>query len=211
MQCSLFPLHVQWLLICLLFQIFQPQHLALPACHWIPPVGGYMCFLHWLCIEPSQLTSLETAKNTLKMLKLKPEDSSSNPSSASGCVTLSQALTFFNHNFLEIIILVWPKCSFTFFHKIKDTYFIFTNNFIDLDILSMSAVSRVVCWSQLIPRFDHYQLQLIYLIVEHHPVRNLQHETSQTTFDSFIQLQHLLHTQHKSFLCVSVVFLPFLK
>ena len=30
--------------------------------------------------------------------------------------------------------------------------------------------------------------------MEHHPVRNLQHETSQTTFDEFNQSQHLLHT-----------------
>ena len=126
-------------------------------------------------------------------------------------ISNTQIKTIMRHDISHSKILGWPKSLFTFFHKIKDTYFIFTNNFIDLDILSMSAVSRVVCWSQLIPRFDHYQLQLIYLIVEHHPVRNLQHETSQTTFDSFIQLQHLLHTQHKSFLCVSVVFLPFLK
>ena len=34
------------------------------------------------------------------------------------------------------------KKSVTFFsHKIKDTFFIFINNFIDLDILSMSAIS----------------------------------------------------------------------
>ena len=32
------------------------------------------------------------------------------------------------------------------------------------------------------------------LTMEHHPVRNLQHETSQTTFDEFNQSQHLLHT-----------------
>ena len=33
------------------------------------------------------------------------------------------------------------------FRKIKDTFFIFTNNFIDLGILSMSAISCVVeCW-----------------------------------------------------------------
>ena len=38
-------------------------------------------------------------------------------------------------------ILGRPKSLFRFFHKIKDTFFIFTNNFIDLDILSMSTVS----------------------------------------------------------------------
>ena len=31
-----------------------------------------------------------------------------------------------------------------FFCKIKDAFFIFTNNFIDLDILSMSIISHVV-------------------------------------------------------------------
>ena len=45
-----------------------------------------------------------------------------------------------------------------------------------------------------VSRFDPCQLQLVYLTMEHHPVRNLQHETSQTTFDEFSQSQHLLHT-----------------
>ena len=35
-----------------------------------------------------------------------------------------------------------PKRLLRFFHEIKDTVFIFTNNFSDLDVLSMSAVSR---------------------------------------------------------------------
>ena len=48
-------------------------------------------------------------------------------------------------------------------------------------------------------RFDCYQLQLVYPTTEHHPARNLLHETSQTTFDMFDQSQHLLHTLHKSF------------
>ena len=33
-----------------------------------------------------------------------------------------------------IYLLGWSKSLFSFFHKIKDTYFIFTNNLIDLDI-----------------------------------------------------------------------------
>ena len=36
-------------------------------------------------------------------------------------------------------------------------------------------------------RFDHYQLQLVYLAMEHHSVRSLQNETSQTTFAMFSQ------------------------
>ena len=48
-------------------------------------------------------------------------------------------------------------------------------------------------------RFDRYLLQLVYLTVEHHPARNLQHETLETTFDTFNQSQHLLRKLHKSF------------
>ena len=36
----------------------------------------------------------------------------------------------------------WPESPFSFFYQINDTFFIFSNNFTDLDILSMSAVSR---------------------------------------------------------------------
>ena len=35
---------------------------------------------------------------------------------------------------LMVDILGWPKSPFSFFCKIKDTFFIFTNNFIDVDI-----------------------------------------------------------------------------
>ena len=38
-------------------------------------------------------------------------------------------------------VLGWPKSPFSFFCKVKDTFFIVTNNFIDLDILSMLAIS----------------------------------------------------------------------
>ena len=38
------------------------------------------------------------------------------------------------------MLLGWPKHLLTFF-SLKDTFFIFTSNFIDLDILSMSAIS----------------------------------------------------------------------
>ena len=39
------------------------------------------------------------------------------------------------------LLLDWPKNLLFLFHKIKDTFFIFTNNCIDLDILSMLSVS----------------------------------------------------------------------
>ena len=38
------------------------------------------------------------------------------------------------------IYWVGQKVSLVYFRKIKDTFTIFTNNFIDLDILSMSAI-----------------------------------------------------------------------
>ena len=59
-------------------------------------------------------------------------------------------------------------------------------------------------------QFDRYQLQLVYLTMEHHPARNLQHETLQTTFDTFDQSQHLLHMLHKYVFCVST-FLEIIK
>ena len=52
--------------------------------------------------------------------------------------------------------------------------------------------------SQLTSLFNHYQLQLVFPTVEHHPARNLQHKTLQTTFDMVSQSQHLLHTLHKA-------------
>ena len=58
--------------------------------------------------------------------------------------------------------------------------------------------------SQFMSRFVYYQLQLVYPTVEHHPVRNLQHKNLQTTFDTFDQSQHLLHTLQQIFYCVSV-------
>ena len=42
------------------------------------------------------------------------------------------------------VVLGWPEGSFSFFCKTEDTFFIFTNNFIDLDVVNMSAISRVV-------------------------------------------------------------------
>ena len=41
-------------------------------------------------------------------------------------------------------VLGWPKSPYAFFHKINDMFFIFTDNFIDLDILGMSAISCMI-------------------------------------------------------------------
>ena len=46
------------------------------------------------------------------------------------------------HN--DVSVLGWPKSPYGFFRKIKDTFFIFTDNCIDLAILSMPALSHVV-------------------------------------------------------------------
>ena len=46
--------------------------------------------------------------------------------------------------------------------------------------------------------FDLYRLQLVFPTVEHHPARDLQRETLQTTVDMFCRSQHLLHTLHTS-------------
>ena len=41
-------------------------------------------------------------------------------------------------------LLGWPKSKFILFYKIEDTFLIFIINFIDLDILSILAISCVV-------------------------------------------------------------------
>ena len=46
---------------------------------------------------------------------------------------------------------------------------------------------------------------------KHHTARNLQHKTWQTTYDTFHQSQHLLHTQHRSLLCVFQLCFAFLE
>ena len=43
---------------------------------------------------------------------------------------------------MQDIVLGWPKSPFSFFHKIKDTFFTFTNYFTDLDILSLLATPQ---------------------------------------------------------------------
>ena len=88
------------------------------------------------------------------------------------------------------------------------------------DAFSISPITSLiwilwVCWlssawfnidcSQLMCQFDHCQLQPVHLTLEYHLMTNPQHETSQTTFDTFNQSQHLLHTLHKS-LCFSCIF-----
>ena len=103
----------------------------------------------------------------------------------------------------------WPKSPFSFLYKNK-THFSFS--LITLLIwmfwvCRQSSALYNVDFSQLMSNFDQYQLQLVYLTVEHRPVRNLRHKTSQTTFDTFDQSQHRLHTLHKSFLvCFSCIF-----
>ena len=99
-------------------------------------------------------------------------------------------------------VLSWPKSLFSFFRNIKDTSFVLTNNFIDFNILSwLPHAWYNIDGSQLMSQFDCWQLQLVYLTMEHHPVRNLQHETSQTTLDPF----HLSHSTF-SIICTNLFF-----
>ena len=95
----------------------------------------------------------------------------------------------------------WPKSPCVFFRKVEDTFFIFTNKFIDLDILTMSSIScEVYHWLFSINvSTDFNHLQLVYLTMEHCPARNLHHETLQTIFDMFNPPQHLLSTLCQSF------------
>ena len=78
-------------------------------------------------------------------------------------------------------------------------------------VCRLSPVWYNVDCSQLLFRFDGYQLQLVYPTVEHRPARNLQHETSPTTFDRFNQSRAPSPYTAQIFLCISVAFLPFLK
>ena len=73
-------------------------------------------------------------------------------------------------------------------------------------VCQLSPTWYNVSCSQLMSQIDSYQLQLVCPTMEHHPVRHLQHETLQTTFDTFGQSQHLLHTLHDVFLCFSCNF-----
>ena len=116
-------------------------------------------------------------------------------------LTTAPTLTFTRSNWVLLLFLLrWPKSPCSCFCKIIH----FSLSPITLLIWRFS-----VCWlsptwcsidcSQLMSPFDHYQLQLVYPTRKHRPARNLLHEISQTTFDTFNQLQPLLYTLHKSF------------
>ena len=68
----------------------------------------------------------------------------------------------------------------------------------------LSPALNNIDYSQLMSQFDCCQSQLAYPTMEHCLVRNLQHETLQTTFDMFNQSQHCTNL-----FCVSVMFYLF--
>ena len=92
---------------------------------------------------------------------------------------------------------------------------------LDLDIWRMAAIPFMISW------FDCHQLQLVCLTVVHRSVRNLQHQTLQTTFWHIwsvtapsphsaqifyfaFQLHFLLSWNNKAYYSENVVFsLPF--
>ena len=65
---------------------------------------------------------------------------------ARACSTLSFFffLKKWNTSLCGMYYIGQKVCMYGVFWKIKDTFFIFTNNFIDLGILSMSAISHLV-------------------------------------------------------------------
>ena len=71
-----------------------------------------------------------------------------------------------------------------FFCKIKDTFFIFTNNywFGYFEYLAIYHIVYNIDCFQLMSWFDCYQLQLVCPTMEHRPARNLQHETFVNNF-----------------------------
>ena len=100
----------------------------------------------------------------------------------------------------------WPKSLFSFFHKTKHTFFIFTNNFIDLDILSMSAIPHY--WR---PRV---LLNILQCIRPPHSNRLFGQHTSSTKKLHKPLLTHLILTEPSPytaqiFFCISVVFYLF--
>ena len=116
----------------------------------------------------------------------------------------------------SIYSFIWMKCSLYWVGQKVHMFFSIKKR----HIFSFSPITSLiwifwVCWlspawynvdcSQLMSQFDCQQL--LYLTVKHHPVRNLQHQTSQTTFDTFDQSPYT----SQIFFCISVVFLPFLK
>ena len=116
------------------------------------------------------------------------------------------------HKF-TIIVLGWPKSLFSLFHKIKGTFFIFTSNFIDLDILIISAISQVV---------DHWLFSVNVLIWSLSTSTGLPDRGTSSSMNSpewnlanlFWHVQSVTvpspYTAHKSFLHFSCV-LPFLE
>ena len=66
-------------------------------------------------------------------------------------------------------------------------------------VCQISPIWCNIDYSQLMFQFDCYQLQLVYLILDHCPGRNLQQETLQTTIDILDHSHHVLHTLYRPF------------
>ena len=112
-------------------------------------------------------------------------------------------------------VLGWPKNWCVFFCKIKDTFFIFTNNFIWIFwVCQLSPAWYNIDCSQLMSLFDRYQLQLVCPTVEHRPARTVEIPPAWNFINHFWHVwsvtAHTLYTA-QIFFCVSVAFLPFLK
>ena len=113
---------------------------------------------------------------------------------------------FIKYRIASLVPNIWLVKKFVWFVIIKwKTHFSFPQMTLLVWLSCICQLSPMwynIDCSQLLSWFDHYQLQLVYPTVELCPVRNLQHESSQTTFDIFDQSLHILHTVHKSLFCV---------
>ena len=101
------------------------------------------------------------------------------------------------------------QSPFSIFLKIKDAFFVFTNNFIVLNILRMSTIFLVV---------EHWLFSInvsIWLLSTSTGLPDHGASSSEKSpawnftncFDTFSQSQHLLHTLHESFFwCFSCIF-----
>ena len=113
------------------------------------------------------------------------------------------------HRFPKLNTHIWTKLELSAVYWVGQKVHVF---FCKMRHFSLSLITLLIwifwaCWlslvwynidcSQLMSWFDRYQLQLVYLTVEHRLARNLQHKTSQTSFDTFDQARHFLHKLNK--------------
>ena len=112
---------------------------------------------------------------------------------------------------VSVDFLGWLKSLFSFFHKIKDSFLIFTSNLL-VWIFWVCRLSPTWCYidcSPLMSQFDRHQLQLVYQTVGYHPARISSTKLHKALLTCSISAAPSSYTAWV-FLCLSVVILPFL-